>query len=256
MKKIAIAFLLVGIIFNASKAFSSSTKMIFWYPGEAGSTEEARPVLRAFFEYLKEKDGSLVLDGSYFNTDEGLSYIKGKKPEVGILSFFAWTNNRKEFPDAEVLLTILPKPYGKGSENYALVGTGDLKDDGAIVFTSEPLTADYVRSNLFADLPASVKLTQTASIMQKLKAISSGESPGFAILTPIEAYTLGQVSSEWAKNLKTVATSKPVPSARLILLQPDYKDAEKLKSVLLQMQNDPGAKDILDELRLVGFTNP
>ena len=55
---------IVGIILVASSLHAASAKMLFWYPGEAGSTAEAQPVLDEFFAYIKGKDDGIALTGA------------------------------------------------------------------------------------------------------------------------------------------------------------------------------------------------
>ena len=54
MKKLIITALILTIS-SSSLAYAKATKMIFWYPGEAGSTKEAQPILDLFFAYLNKQ---------------------------------------------------------------------------------------------------------------------------------------------------------------------------------------------------------
>jgi hypothetical protein len=256
MKKTLFATLALFIATSVSfEALAASNKMVFWYPGEAGSTEEAQPTLDAFFEYIKE-NVSVSLSGAYYNTvPDGMSYIKNKKPAIGILSNFVWETQKTNWPNAKVFLATLPLPNGTSTERYALVGLGPIKD-GSTVYSSEPIDNSFVIKMLFNDLPSSIRLKQTGSIMQKLKGISQGTIEGYAILTPMEAYTLGKLKSPWAQKLKTLNASQEVPSARLILFDPGFAKKDALTETLIKMKSDPAGQEILDSLRLTGFAKP
>ncbi len=86
----------------------------------------------------------------------------------------------------------------------------------------------------------------------KLKEISEGKSGAAAILTPTEAASLAKVKAEWARGLKRVAESKPVPSARVVRFE-DAPGLAKIKAAMISAGSDPKAREILDEMRLKGF---
>lgn len=255
MKHIII-FVTLLTLFISSPAHARAAKMIFWYPGEAGSTEEAQPVLDELFAYLKKKNPKLNITGAYFNTvDGGKSYIKKDKPVLGIISYPAYVMNKDVLGNATVLLATLPRPYGKAMEEYSLVGTKPLADNGQAIYMSEPLSRSFMTSNLYPNLPASLKLKQTNSVLGKTKKLAKDELKGYALLTPIEAYTLSKMTSPWIINLKTLETSRSIPSARFVMFG-DYKEKDALIATLMAMQNDPAGKAILEELRLTGFAKP
>lgn len=245
------------LILSAAIPAHAADRMLFWYPGEAGSTSEAQPVIDDLFEYLKGKDASLDFEGAYFNTIEGgARYLAKKKPTVAVASYPVWTMKRGDFPQgATVLLSTLPQPQGRSKEQYVIVGTKPLSDASPL-FMSEPMTEKYIRAKLFPSLPSGLTLTQTASILRKIKEIAEGKAEGFALLTPMEAYTLSKMTSPWIINLKYLTNSSLVPTARVILIDPAYKHAVALKKILTEMKKDPEGVEVLDELRLRGFSMP
>ncbi len=257
MKRIASALLLIAAVSLAAfQAHAGNASMVFWYPGEAGSTEEAQPVLDEFLEYVSMKMGNLTIDGRYYNTvDGGLKYISQNKPIVGIVSFAAFSQNREKMGQAQVLLATLPLPKGAATERYAIVGTSKELKPGTKIISSEPMELAYVRENLFPKLPADAVVTPTAQIFAGLKKIAAKEMDAVAILTPIEAETLAKLSAGWAKSLVTIESSEIVPTARVLLFDPSWKDADKLRQVLIAAGSDPDAKELLLELRLKGFAD-
>lgn len=256
MKKLLTLFTIICLLSIASLAHARHARMIFWYPGEAGSTEEAQPLLDEFFEYLKKKNSKLDIKGAYFNTVEGgKKYIKKNKPALGIISYPAYLMNKDALRNAKVILATLPRPYGKATEEYSLVGTKPLADNGFTIYMSEPLSRTFITNNLYPKLPSSLKLEQTNGVLGKLKKLAAGELKGYALLTPIEAYTLSKMSAQWIINLSTLETSKPIHSARFVMFG-DYKNLDALTSTLMGMKKDTEGKDILEELRLMGFARP
>ncbi len=257
MKKIFALVVLTALMTLAPRIHAAPAKMIFWYPGEAGSTEEAQPVLNEFFDFLKAKDPKLALTGAYFNTiEDGRAYLAKDKPALGIVSFATWTTRASDMSGAKAILATLPLPHGTAAETYALVGTEPLADNGRTLYMSEPLERAFIASKLFPSLPASLKLEPTKSLLKKLKDMSEGIVTGYALLTPIEANTLASISAAWAQKLKVRATSTPVPTARVVLFTPAYANVDALTAALIAMKNDPKGKEILESLRLTGFAQP
>lgn len=249
------------IIFFASVSFllpqtllASDIKILFWYPGEAGSTEEAKPVMQVFCNYVEEKLPSSQCMSTYINTvPDGVSHIKQELPTIGILSFFSWNHTREKLAGAAPWLHVKAAPGGKMAESYVVVGRLSPLPPTAHIVTSEPLTKSFLHNVLKMKLSESIQLEQTHQMFSVLRNIAEGTVETFALLSPHEARTLEALNPPWSSSLKTVARSEPVPSATVILFDPHCKDKEKLKSILLDMGSDPLAKDILHELRLTGF---
>jgi len=254
---LATALLLaLALAAGPARAQAGDAKMIFWYPGEAGSTEEAQPVIDAFFDYMNRSIAPESMSGQYFNTVKGgLDYISRHRPKVGIISWAAWAQNRKKLGGAKVIMATLPLPGGKETQTYSLVGAAKDVEPGSTIYSSEPFDANFVRQHLFPDLPEGVTIKQTEAIFMRIKKIGVGEEKGFAILTPTESSTLRKLKSDWAKSLKSVATSKAVPSARVVVFDGGWKGQEKFSKTLLTAGDDPGAAEILEEMRLKGFSD-
>jgi len=258
--------LFVALLFVATSTQASEIKMIFWYPGEAGSTIEGQPVLDAFFDYVNKNIAPSKIAGKYFNTtDGGLQFISKQKPALGIVSYAAWEANRQKFPNAQIWLATNPLPHGQKEEKYILVGRspsppplsplGRGMGEG-LVFSSEPLSTDFISNILGLTRAQKMTPTQTPQILFKLRSIAGGTVTGRAILTPNEGATLAKMTVPWTKSLSTIQQSRPVPTARFVLFSPIPKDADKLRQVLINMRNDPEAKEILNEMRLLGFSEP
>jgi len=259
-------FLIALLTFFPCRVFASNMTMIFWYPGEAGSTKEGQPVLDAFFDYINSKMGTSKLSGKYFNTTEdGLVFILKQKPNIGIVSYAAWEANKNKFPGTQIWLATNPLPHGQKEEQYIIVGktpspsplpSGERAKGEGPVFSSEPLSKEFIQNQLGFNQTQKMTPTATPQILLKLKSIAEGTLTAAAILTPNEGATLSKMTAPWTKSLTIIAKSKPVPTARVILFNNPSKEHDSLKKILLNMRNDPAAKEILEELRLTGFSEP
>lgn len=256
MKRITLAIftILLALTFSSSKLFAAEQYFLFWYPGEAGSTSEAKPMIDLFIEKINEKIAPEKVKGIYINDSaEGLAFIAKQKPAIAIVSFSAWKQNQAAL-NGEVVLSTLPMPSGKNRENYSLVGPSSGKTSN-VIFSSEPLSINFVKENLFGKIPADAKISRSAQILSELKNIGESKSTAMAILTPSETFTLSKLSSPWAKSITTIETSKEVPSARVIVLNGQKALTEKISKVLLDIGKTDEEKEILSELRLKGFSS-
>ena len=239
---------------NVCQALPTNARFAFFYPGEAGSTKEAQPVLNAFSEYVDDRISPYAIVCKYYNDlDKGLALIKKNNVQLAIISYSTWIQYRAQLPDGTAWLATLPLPSGEQYETYSMVGLSSNLAPGTQIFTSEPLGFKFVQDKLFPNIPEGVKLTKTPQILLKLKQISEGKIKGSAILTPMEAATLSKLSAPWAKKLNAIQVSNKVPTARVVVFDPVWKGRKRLKEVLLKAQKSTEAEDILAELRLKGF---
>lgn len=255
MKKLFFtASIFILAIMLTHNLYAKEIKMIFWYPGEAGTTAEAAPILDELFKYLNPKIYPDKISGKYFNNvPNGLKYISSDKPTIGIISYLTMTEQGDKIGNPKVIMSTIPSVHGKTTEVYSLVGKVTAIPANPTIFMSEPIPLKFALSQLFPSLKSDTRLSQTSQIVAKLKDISEDKLQAFAILTPTEAYTLQSISASWAKGLKTIMKSNSVPTAMVVLFDPEWKGIKKLKPALMQMASDPAAKDILNELRLTGF---
>ncbi len=301
-KKISILLLVTvsSFMFQVSRADESKNtptnqrtnepthKMLFWYPGEAGTTEEAQTTLDAFFDYVNAKVAPDKIAGKYFNSVEGgAAFIKQAKPKFGIISFAAYQMNGASLGQNTVLMQTLPLPDGKPVERYVVMGKGAAPKDWATVmlYSKQPLTAAFVEKYI---LPFKAKGVQTVgNILPALKDIAAGTKAGGVILQPIEHFTLKNMQQPWVKELSVWHVSNEMPSAPLVIfgyVAQDFSPAnigrppattalagreglrykfgtdnpfmQRFKATLLNMASDPQGKEIMEMLRLKGFSTP
>jgi len=254
IKRILFAFIAIILWSNTCQALPTNARFAFFYPGEAGSSKEAQPILNAFSEYIDDRISPYAVVCKYYNKlDEGLELIKKANMQLGIISYSTWIQYRAQLPDGTAWLATLPLPGGEQYEAYSMVSREGMPKAGSKIFTSEPLGYKFIQEHLFPNLAGGVKLTRTKQMLFKLKEIAEGKVKGSAILTPMEAYTLSKLSAPWVMNLKMIQTSNKVPTARVVVFDPVWKGRKRLKQVLLKAAKDTEAADILAELRLKGF---
>jgi len=263
MKKILFAILTVALIsITTHSANAKASKMIFWYPGEAGSTSEAAPLLEEFSNYVKKKSG-IELEGTYINdVSKGIVFIKKQKPAFGIISHITLEENRTTLPPPFTTVAwTKPLPDGKTTEQFSLVGYRVPESEetwtpptNLTVLTSIPISIAYLKSTLFPNLTGNIMVKMTNTILMTLKKMSTEANPNqVALLTPMESYALKSMSAEWTTKLAELVKSKSIPTAALVSFQDDPRKADTLVKTLIDMSNDPEGKEILETLRLKGF---
>jgi len=260
MKKRVIQLLAILLIaLFASNLFAKNYNMIFWYPGEAGTSKDAEPVLESFFDFVNARLDGTEIHGKYINnTNEGINYIKSKKPLLGIASWIALNDNSKVIPKYKTIAKTLPLPYGKSKDVFTLVGVSKNKNwkptDNLKVYTSIPITPEFLKAHMIPDLKESTTILEVKNLFQTLKKIANENNDNQAILlTPMEKYSLDHIKAAWKSTINTIHTCKPIPTAEVILFREEPKVSEKFISILKNMTKDPEGKEILETLRLKGF---
>jgi hypothetical protein len=262
MKKCLLILVAAAVLTSVpSYSFAKNYTMVFWYPGEQGSTAEAEPVLTSFFDYLNKKLKGSKFSGKYFNTtSSGIIYIKKTKPAFGIASAIALRENNGTLPAYNRIASTLPLPHGTISQQFTLVGISPPEGEETTpptkttIYTSLPISMSFLKSKLFPDLQGTISIQNTNTMLMTLKKIaSSGDSSQVALLTPIEKFTIDQIKSEWAQSLKSLQTSHPIATAPLVYFGEKPEISNELVKVLAAMPADTEGKEILETLRLKGF---
>lgn len=254
MKKITVLVTALILMLSTS-AIAKSYKMVFWYPGEAGSAADAQPLLDEFFEYIAAKDSTLKITGKYFNkTEDGLKYIKSANPDFGIVSFISLSQS--DLANAKKIASTLPLPTGTTKEQFYLVGGKDeTKTTQKTIISSLPIKVAFYRKNMAPDCGCGVKITEDKNLFSSLKKIATGELKVVALLTPMEKYTLDNIKVAWTKNLKVLKETEKISSAPVVSFGDKGDASAKFVKVLKEMSKDPEGKEILESLRLKGFAN-
>lgn len=261
MKKVTLSVaLLATLSLWPTSLHAKAYNMVFWYPGEAGSTAEAEPVLADFFDYVGSKLGA-SFSGKYFNTSsDGLVYIKKTRPQLGILSWIALMENKGTLPPHGTIAQTLPLPHGSTKDQFSIVGYKSNNEgqwvppENLVVYSSIPVSLALLRSSLIPDIKGNISIHTTRTMLMTLKKIASEENPNeVALLTPMEKYTLDNLKGDWTNKLTMLHKCSPTPTAPLIYFGEKPEITERLIKVLTAMRDDPEGKEILETLRLKGF---
>ncbi|MBI2092333.1 MAG: hypothetical protein HYT75_05015 [Deltaproteobacteria bacterium] len=252
MKLLKITMLILAISMPCISE-AKEYQMIFWYPGEAGSTAEAQPTIDLFFDYINKRVAPDKISGEYFNSaEEGLKAVKHAK--FAIISFATFEIYGDKIGPAKPLLQTITLPEGKTTEQYTIVGKGEKPFWNTPLYSKQPLTEAFVHKYIIAE--NGVKPATVNNILPALKEISAGRKSGAVLLQSIEYFSYKNINQPWKKELSVWHTSKPVPTAPLIIIGEPPAFTDKLKKILLEMNQNPDGKNILESLRLAGFISP
>lgn len=260
MKKIFLTVVLVSMFLAwTTNVLAASYNMIFWYPGEAGSTSEAAPVLTAFFDYVNKNLKGDSITGKYFNSvSSGESFLRSSSPKFGIVSWITLQDNRSKIPAHNILVQTLPLPYGSSEDQFSVVGNASLTNwnggDNLTIYSSVPVSLEFLKTRFALDIKGNATVKPISGILGTLKKMAATTGANeIALLTPMEKYTLDNMKSDWTKNIKELQKCKLIPSAQLIYFGDRPLVTDAFLKILREMPNNPEGKEILETLRLKGF---
>lgn len=233
--------------------------MVFIYPGGEGSNEDAQPLLDLFCEQVKKNGGPSIKTEYIPELDRAIKVIKNKSAHLGILSldFYLEQNINNSF---EILLSTHPINSKNSTERYYVLAseTASPGENAKNLFVSRPLNEKFVKNILLKEFSSeNIHLETMPNLVPLLKMMGKGESGDYALVDSFEYDALKKISLEWAKNLKTVYTSPPVPASPLVLLAKLPEKTEKaIINAFMKMSKSKEGEEILASLRLRGFTRP
>lgn len=227
---------------------------LFWYPGEAGTTAQAQPLLDQFAERLGAHTPGTTWKANYFPTEAaGRAFITSRRPAFGIVSYAMEAKYGKRLALTPIAAT-RPLPAGKTTESLALYAgpcpTSATAPSGAAVYSSQPWPTDLLRRILpqYTGTP----LTPTAGMRRTLEQMTQAGRCEQAILSAAEQASLHVLKTPWANRLTLVARSQPIPTPRVVAFGAQPRTAA-LREALLRLGSDPAAREILAEMRFAGF---
>lgn len=251
-----------GLIFLVIQPVSASNTFLLWSPGAEGTPEQAAPLLESWIEYLHSKgldDASLKAVYQNISVAEGPRQLKKLKPVAGIISLEAYLSLSGQDP-LTLLLQTRKLPSGNGESHYILLKNKQATDVESIQL-AEPLAPDFVTKVLLSQAPVAYRtLPQhyTDQVLYKLKQVGQGKIRAAVLITDYQEAVLKQLKSPWVKNLEVIARSPSLPAPPLVVFN-QWKGsfpAQQFERILLEMDQDPEGKEILQELRLQGFMKP
>jgi hypothetical protein len=248
-----------------------SANFLVWQPGGEGSPEQGQAALAILTDYIKEKGLKVKLKAIYLNGALGdkLSDHSAKKilyqhkPAIALLSDEIVQNIEElEF---DKMAQSRPEPLGDGTIRYLLFKNRNASVIDPIhlspIYLSEPHGQSYLNNQIFRGSMLQEKHGKThyeKYILPVIKRVGSGSSSQKAgiLLNSYEAKVLKKLETDWAKNLVSIFTSQPIKAPQVLLLKKwgRHFPHEELKKILLGMENDPQGKEVLQALRLTGFS--
>jgi hypothetical protein len=239
-------------LFLSSPAHAKTHTFLFWYPGEAGTTAQAQPLMDLFASYLDKKMPETKWRAQYFSViDRGKTCIRGNKPVMGVVSNVMYWRFRHALGMEHVAAT-RPLPHGKTRESWFLVhGPCTQKNPVRSTFVTEPLTPALLREHFSSDVPW--KIAQTHNLLGRLKTMATGDCH-LAVVGERVWSTITRLKTQWSTALTATPSLKTHPTPSLVKFRhTEPKVADALLRVLRDMSADPEGKAILSELQLVGF---
>jgi len=265
-KWLIISFLF--LLFFATNAFAEAVQFYFIHPGGEGDTEEAKPYIAAFYDYLKEQTG-LSFDGLYLNDkDEAVKALKNKEIMLAIVSPEFFSKHKVKYNLNEILKTI--PSYSSGPyEKYFIMTNKDTKLTHLVnttrktqLFVSQKYDSRFLNNVIFSENKMIQKipwnLEETPNVLKTLRKINSGEKDTFVLLTGYEFSVINKLRkrSQDFLELKLVFSSTELPSSTVVVVgKATETDIDKIKRSLLTMPSTLNGNLILKRLRLKGFTN-
>ncbi|OGQ07779.1 MAG: hypothetical protein A3G32_03285 [Deltaproteobacteria bacterium RIFCSPLOWO2_12_FULL_40_28] len=252
-QKIIFGFLLIFPQFSfASIVF----QFAFVYPGGEGTKAAAKPFLDELMNQIKKNGGPTMQAAYYPSLDEGVEAVRFKKAQVGIVSYDFYFSNKERFP-MEILLSTIPVSTSKPEEqSYLMMHQSTLLPQGGslTIFTSRNLGDDFLRTVVFRGYTSSLlKFEIDPNILVRLKSLSGTQNA--VLLDSFEYKALKNLKLPWINELQTVYTSNPYPSAPVVSFVPLESELKaQLTKSLLKVAKNPQSQEILNQLRLQGFT--
>lgn len=247
----------------STSAQAKEIKLIFFYPGGEGSEVQAQPVLDEFSTALKEaSNGAFEAQVRYFSDlSAGSTYITNQKPAGGILAYDLFLSQGPQW-QAKTILQTLQLPSGDGKNQYFLIGNkqNQIPESGKLnILSSRPLSADFVKQELFPTSTLQWNVTPTKNIVGKLRRLGIEGALAentWILLNQFEWYNISRLRTGWAANLKVFLESEKIPSAPFVIFDEalSANETQELRQALSKLNRNSKAKKTLELLRLKGFT--
>jgi len=260
MKKLMLApwIVVVVVLLSGAKA-NSPVALVVCAPGFPGNTEQAQPTMDAFAGNVESRAGWKQgrLTATYYETaGAGIEAMKAADAAVALvpLSFFA-----QHADSLGLEPRLLAVPNTGPVEAWTLVAPqGTAADprslDGWSVASRAGYAPEFVRGVVFEgwDLPETATIEFTTRIVSRLRKAAAGENVA-VLLDGEQSAALDSLS--FAKDLEVLFTSKPLPAfvACAIGDRLDDDDAAALFAALLELDDEQGGADVLEQIRLVRF---
>lgn len=248
-----IAFVFVFVLTLNTTVFAGRFDFAIIQPGQPGTTTEAQPVMDELGKYLSAKLGEKVQGVYYNDLNAALNCLSKNKPAWGISGLTFFKSYSAKFIMTPVASTL---PQGMEKDVWRLIvptsGPDSPKDIKGKVYGSM-LSTPQSREILFGtEKGAGFTVEGTCKALRMLRKVNKGKVAG-VVLDAVQ-YSVIEGSDRYA-NTKVVYTSPKLPNSPVVWFGKTTDDAFRLQAVLLDMDKDPAAKNLLKLLQTSGF-NP
>lgn len=257
-KQWALLCLFLTILINHASA-QEPLSLAFLQPDGEGSPEEAQPLMDALAQQLSAQT-HLTIVARYENRKPNIKQsIQSQKEDLLLLSTDLYFDHQND-PFYEVALSTLPLATTGSFNQYYLVADSKLSEPPQQILLSRPLPDSFLQHFVVGSCTQLTELNPqwqpTEQIFQALKTISAQKSQ-WILLDDFQFQALNQLNMSWAKTIIKKCESSPIPSAPL-LFKKNLKDSTKdsLTTGFLRLSETAQGKEILESLRLKGFTKP
>ncbi len=225
-------------------------------PGSPGTTEEAAPLIGRLAGYLAgHLPQGTTLAGSYINAiDEANQAIARLHPRFAIVTLPYYLEHRAAYDWRPQLAT---RPGGRTEDHYRLlVSTTNpvttwqaLKGEVAGTLCQ---TTEAVARLMFQRTPSALPFhcQPTDRLLRAARQVARGELTGVVVTD--EQYASLTALPE-GKQLRPLVTTPPLPPPLVVSFGPPDETIQAITRILMGMKDDPGAKELLTELRTDGF---
>lgn len=260
MGKILLLVLLLGLLgFSAQAQQKVQTKVTidFLYPGGEASPTEAVPVLEFFFEQLTKLTGYQI-SGVYRNDPQQIrNTLKTKKAELLFVSLDLLDESREGY---EILVHTLSLATKKATQQFHFVTHKLAQAPFRQIIMERELEPHFLSKNILTpcqlgDQPDLI-VSADKQILARIKNISTSLAP-LILLNDFQYYSLKNLNTDWARQLKLVCSTPDLPSDPVLVRKElALEIRQNLEKALMAMGDSTAGQEILNALRLVGFKQP
>ena len=255
----------LGVLFlGLSAGFAGPRDLLVFYPGGAGSAEDAATVMREFGAALAKgagwPEGALTV--SYENDlTAGLATIQNNKPGFALVGLPVYLSQGAKL---KMKLVAQSLPGGRKTDAYYMMGRKDGPKNlqaakGLKLISNQLYDKTFISRCVLGgqNVEEFFKLKEVSSGLRAIRSVADDENKADLVLLDQHQHNaLGGLDE--AKLLQLVHRSPDLPTAPLVALDGVAADADivAIKKALLGLAGNSAAKDLLDTMTLKGFGEP
>jgi len=257
-------FVLGVLLLSLGTGFAGPRDLLVFYPGGAGTAEDAAAVMKEFGAALAKGAGwpEGALRVTYENDLQlGLGAIQKDKPGFALVGLPVYLSQAAKL---KMKLVTQSLPGGRKTDSYYILGRKDgpknLQGAKGLKLVSNQLYDKTFISRCVLggqNVEQFFKLKEVSSGLRAIKSVVGEEKKADLVLLDQHQHdSLGALDE--AKLLQLVHRSPDLPTAPLVALEGVAADADiaAIKKALLGLAGNPAAKDLLETMTLKGFGEP